>query len=282
MSADDLRWKYAPEHSGADHGCFVAMEGESAVAFNAGLPQIFELEGRSVLVGQSCDSMALPRVRGKGVYGDLLKHGEEHMLSNGAALLYGAANENTRRATLRSGWRAVGPALSRFSMEVSTAPMARMIWRVPLLRPWLARWIRSGFASDISPLDGFANSLANPDLLVHRYSPALFRYKARNGGFGVRLGESRAWLKAAPDLFVGDLFAPHAASLKLFLERLESRAKARGVAAVHAYAFPGTPMDGMLGEIWPRQTGQHILVSPNTPTQMAERLRVGLADIDTF
>lgn len=282
VSADDLKWKYSAEHTGADHGCFVAMEGDSAVAFHGGLPQIFELEGRSVLVGQSCDSMASPLVKGKGVYGDLLKRTEEHMLGNGAALLYGAANESSRRAMQRSGWRAVGPALSRFSVEVPTAPVARAVWRVPFLRPWLGRRIRAGFASDHSPLDEFTNSLAGPDLLVQRYSPALFRYKARNGGFGVRLGGARAWLKAAPDLSVGDLLVPDAASLKLFLAGLVSRAKALGVAAVHAYAFPGTPIDEMLGEVLSRQSGQHILVSPGTPTEMAQRLRVGLADIDIF
>ena len=282
VSAADLRWKYSREHSGGDHGCFVALEGERAVAFHGGLPQLFEIDGQPVRVGQSCDSMAERGKAAKGVYGELLRQTEDHLFANGVSILYGAANENSRRATMRYGWKAVGPALSRFSLELSGVRVLRKLWRLAAIRPLIAHWVRLGFAADATPLAGFRNSLAGPGLIFEPYSPALLRFKEGSRGFAIRVGEARAWIKVAPDIIVGDLFAPDAATAKLLLDRMGARAKSLGIAAIHCFAHPGSATDLVLGELHARETAQQILFSPNTPLELAEKFRATYADLDTF
>lgn len=282
VSAADLRWKYSREHSGGDHGCFVALDGDRAVAFHGGLPQLFELNGQPVRVGQSCDSMAEPGKSARGVYGELLKRTEEHLFANGVSVLFGAANENSRRATMRYGWKAAGPVLSRFSLEVRGVPVLRKLWRLAAMRPLMAHWVRRGFATAALPLSEFQNSLAAPGVIFEPYSPAFLRFKASNRGFAIRVGEARAWLKAAPDIIVGDLFAPDAAAAKLLLDRMASRAKSLGIAAIHCFAHPGSASDLILGELYPREAAQQVLFSPSTPIELAEKFRATYADLDTF
>lgn len=282
MTTEELGLKYSTEHVGVEHGSFVAMDEGEARAFHGGLPQIFELDGREVLVGQSCDSMADPEARKLGLYADLFGRTEDLMRKNGAALMYGVGNRAGVLAGIKMGWRSLGHPLNRYSIRVSTLPVVRAIWRASGLRPTVARMVQLSFASEITELSGFSNSLSGQGFLIQKYTPELFRYKARNLGFGVRIGDGRVWLKAAPDLMVGDLFAPDRPTLRMIVERLKTRARFLGIGAIHCYAFPGVPLDLMLGDLLPREDGHRFVVSPRGASELVERFRFGLADLDSF
>lgn len=281
MTAEDLRWKYSSEHTGLEHGCFVAMDGDRAVAFSGGLPQIFELDGTPIVVGQSCDQMADDGVRGRGAFGELLERTEQRMTGSGAALMYGAGNRSGMAAVLRMGWQDPGWTLSRFSFETPTLPLARWLSRVPFFRTRLAGWVRHGFVAAAPASDFVDNSLAGQGWLVHKYSPKLFRSKARGGSFSIRVGHARAWLKAAPDVMIGDLFAPDVPTLSRILDVTKRRASFLGIGTVHCFAFPGVPLDSMLQQILPRSDG-HFFAVRSKDAGLVDRFRFGLADLDTF
>lgn len=282
VGAADLRHKYDTRHVGVEHAAFVALAGERAVAFHGGLPQLFEADGRAVLVGQSCDSMAAPETRGSGIYTQLFRRTEELMQRHGAALMYGVGNRAGLQAGLRMGWTDPGYRLNRYTWTVRTAPVARLMWRFPRLRTLLPRWAAGGLAACADSLDGFRNSLADRGFLVHRYTPELIAHKLRGGSFGAQVGPVRLWLKAQPDLMVGDLAAPDGPALAAALQRVAAAARRRGLGAVHCFTHPDAPLDPLLAALQPRQEGHGFVVSGWGDQQLAPRLRFQVADLDSF
>jgi hypothetical protein len=277
--AELLKRKYDTSHTGIRHVSYVAMEGGNAVAFVGMLPQLFALEGRTVLAAQACDYATDPAYRRRGLFRELERRGRDTAVDHGIELVWAWPHDQSLAVSLRSGWSLLETA-RRTSILVRTVPLARAAFLSRATWSAYSRWARREVSRAFPPADGRPNSLAAEGWLCQRYDAGLERYRCFTTNFRVDLGGVTAWLRIGPQLFVGDLDAPDPASVAASVATLTNLARRIGVQEVMFMTYPGTRLDAALAGILP---GTPAWVGAVAETKIPlEQFRVNLADYDTF
>lgn len=276
---DVLKRKYDTSYTGHARLAWVAMEGPRAVGFAGVLPQRFTLDGTVVPVGQFVDLAVEPQLRGGGLFRQLQERCRLLARDSGLRMLWGAANDASRAAVVKYGWTEVA-RLHRRSLPVRTLPLAKIAGRVrPLSSPW-DRWAMRVVRARTRPAWGRPNSLQCPGVLCHRYDADLERYRSLTPNARVDLGGAGAWIRLGARLGVGDLETGGALGVRASVARLRGLARLVGSTEVLFQTWPGTPLDDTLEELAPGLPSLAIMaVDADVPL---ERLRVNLADLDTF
>jgi hypothetical protein len=63
---------------------------------------------------------------------------------------------------------------------------------------------------------------------------------------------------------------------------LHAQARRLGVGNIRCVAWPGLPLDRMLAELLPRAAGVAVVCGGSYPRALADKLRLNMADADTF
>lgn len=278
-SADALRRKYDTSYTGHARLAWVAMDGPRAVGFAGILPQRFTLDGTVVPVGQIVDLAVDPRLRGGGLFRRLQERCRVLARESGLRMLWGAANDASRAAVVKRGWTEVA-RFRRRSLPVRTLPLAKVAGRIgPLSSPW-DHWAMRVVKARTRPAWGQPNSLEGPGVLCHRYDADLERYRSFTPNARVDLGGAAAWIRLGAQLRVGDLETGGSLDVRSSVTRLLGLARLVGSTEVLFQTWPGTPLDDALEEVAPGLPSLAIMaVDADAPL---ERLRVNLADLDTF
>lgn len=276
---DVLRRKYDTAYTGHARVAWVAVDGPRAVGFAGVLPQRFTLDGTVAPVGQFVDLAVEPQLRGGGLFRQLEERSRVLARESGLRMLWGAANDASRAAVVKCGWTEVA-RLRRRSLPVRTLPLAKLARRLgPLSASW-ERWAMGLVEARTLPARGRPNSLEGPGVLCHLYDADLERYRSLTPSARVDLGGAAAWIRLGVQLGVGDLETGGSLDVRSSVARLRRLARIVGSTEVLFQTWPGTPLDVALEEVAPALPSLAIMaVGGDAPL---ERLRVNLADLDTF
>ncbi|MFT6969805.1 MAG: hypothetical protein ACJAXX_000366 [Roseivirga sp.] len=212
VSSEYLLRKYATDHVGIKHMCFLAYHNDMPVAFYGGIPQLFSFNERLYKVIHACDSITLPSHHRKGLHTNLALRSYELMRENDVKFVYAMHSENTMRATKKLGWK-VGENMVRHHIKIATLPVAKVVNRFDFLHLSYQRKVQ-GILSNYELKSDFHNPLKEESWLSQEYSSSFFDYKSFSSNHLVEIKGVKMWLKVQSIIHVGAFHANSVLDLK--------------------------------------------------------------------
>lgn len=280
ITLDRLRRKYDTSYLGLRHLTYLAYDGGTPVAFYGALPQEFIADGEVFFGVHTCDSITRAGYRGRGVHRDLAEQAYRLMKNHGVRLVYAFHSEATFHACRKLGW-STHARMRGFKIPVAGLPVAALCRRLSSFRPRYDAHLRRVLHAEADPRP-FVNSHYREGAMCVRYSPAFFAYKTFSHNAVVSVGPTRAWVKAAGGLMVGDVEFDREDDIVAGVAGLRRLARRLGCHHLLFQTFPGSRLETSLSRHWRGFDTWLVGYRAFDSTLPVDRWRTNFGDLDTF
>jgi hypothetical protein len=274
--------KYDTGYTGAAWLGYVACNNENiVVAYYGVMPCLISYGGGIVLAAQSGDTMTHPGHRYKGLFVELSKMTFALCRREGVRLLFGFPNQNSYHgAVAKLGWKQT-ETMDCFIIPVPTLPLAGAARRIPILGRLYKAWSRFIFGRHSLRQRTMPNSVIEDGYNGVLRSDRYMDYKTYSDNRVIRVGEALVWLKAGPDLVVGDLALANA-DFDATFSALRRMAFLTGLRQITFHASPGTRLHRLLAGRYPAMPSFPVLFQDFDSGLAPETIKFTFGDIDIF
>jgi len=277
ISRDFVSRKYATEGLGGSFFGYMAFDKDVPIAYYGTLPVQVVIDGRIMTAVQSADTMTHPDYRGLGLFPKLATKTYQLANSEGAKFVFGWPNQNSFHTFKHKlGWIELG-RMRKFSLRVSTLPLAKLSVKIRLFRPLFIRWVNAIFTVTNEGCKPFDTERSIP-LDFHYLS-----YKQSQGAVCVQLGETNQLVSIDHRLKIGNLPFEDNQKLKRTCSDLTRKAFLCGIDEIQIVVHPTFKHGDTLKEIGFRESDDlPLMYWPfNTEIEIKELKVTGL-DYDGF
>lgn len=247
LSLEQVRIKYATQHTGHQYLSSIAYDGDRPIAFYGTIPQVFTDGQGGTFVGcHVSDSMTLPDYQGKGLHQQLALTAYAWMREEGVKVVYGFHSENTFHSCKKLDWEVWG-RLHGFLIDAGGMPFAKVLRRLSPLRAWHFRRVKAVLDRYAFPNSKFENSNQALGPAVE-YSPAFFDSKAFRRNFWVEIDGVRFWLSVEAVIRVGDVHFADNAQFWRAMDALKAVCRRLGYQQILFQTDPGSRLHAALSE----------------------------------
>lgn len=247
VSTEYLLKKYATDHVGVKHMCFLAYHDNMPVAFYGAVPQLFNYDQQFFKVAHACDSITLPSHHRKGIHTNLALRSYDLMRENSIKFVYAMHSENTLRATKKLGWK-VGENMIRYHIPIFTLPLAKVTNRISFLDHTYQKKVKN-ILSHLKLQTDFWNPLKDENWLSHAYSESFFDYKNFSPNHLIEIKGVKMWLKVHSIIHVGAFHAESVLALKTAIAELVQIGKKIGAPQIQFHTSGHTIQNSQLNEL---------------------------------
>ncbi len=215
-----LEAKYSTGKFGAEFLGYLAYSAEGVPAAYYGLfPMVARVDGTSVLVAQSGDTMTSPEHRMKGLFVKAAKKTYELAKKEGVQFVFGFPNENSFPGfKSKLDWEFID-TLYDFRIETGGLPFAAVIKKFPRLHGLLIGFINAHLDRIRVPIsDALVDDFFVPMVSSVQHDRSFFEYKVQNGAVPVAWKSFLFYIKIDGVLIIGDVAKFESSEFGAFLD----------------------------------------------------------------
>lgn len=155
-------------------------------------------------IGQSCDSMTHNEHSGKGLFINLAKKSYQKLEEAGINFVYGFPNKLIYGLRIKKLKWFHTENIEVFKFKIKTVPLAKLIKKLPSLKPlysfYLHKILKSNFSSD----SFFQNSVVKENIGGVLHDADYFKYKGSTDKYVLKVNGVNFWVKFDGLMWVGD------------------------------------------------------------------------------
>tara|TARA_R110002072_G_scaffold298332_2_gene472112 strand:- start:1302 stop:2249 length:948 start_codon:yes stop_codon:yes gene_type:complete len=278
ISAEFLLNKYDTAKLGGSYIGHMAFHNEKPVAYYGVLPIPFVLDGKKLTAVQSADTMTHPNYRRHGLFPLLARKTYQLAKDEGASFVFGWPNQNSFPSFKNKlDWIELGN-MQRFSLKVSTLPLAKVFFKLQFLRPFYLTTTRSILHADsptkVETVTTNNCAIRNTDYLEYKKTLSVFSIPSDFGN-----------LPASIDyrLNIGYLTELQTKHFSEILSRLKRSCAISGIDEIQFTISPNSPLAAVLIKAGMKSTdGLPLMYWPFSDAIKIETLNLTSFDYDGF
>lgn len=278
ISAEFLHKKYDTKKLGGSYLGYMAFHDQKPIAYYGVLPVPFVLDGKKLTAVQSADTMTHPDYRRHGLFPLLAKKTYELAKEERASFVFGWPNQNSFPSFKNKlGWIELGN-MQRFSLKVSTLPLAKVFFKLQFLRPFYLTIIRSILQADsptkVEPVTTNNCVIRNTDYLEYKKTLSVFSIPSDFGNVPASIDYR---------LNIGYLTALQTQHFPEILSDLKRSCVLSGIDEIQFTISPNSPLATVLAKAGMKSTdGLPLMYWPFSDAIKIETLNLTSFDYDRF